>query len=493
MAISSPLLRHVSAYVDGAFVVDVGDAADSVVVRNPADDDVLATLPASGAATTTLAIEAAAKALASSSSSSSSSLSARKATLLAIAKAHDDHVDELARIITLENGKPFAEAKGEVVYAAGFYRVAADVVDGLAPRLLEARPKGLSWTVYARPAGVVGVITPWNFPLAMLAKKLSGAIAAGAPVVVKPAEKTPLSTLALFHLLHELGLPKGSVNLVFGDAAAIGQTLCEHPDVRVISFTGSTRVGKLLAAQAAPHLKRLSLELGGNAPFIVCDDADVALAADELMASKFRCSGQTCVSANRVYVARAVHDAFVDAVGTRMRLLQLGPGLAPETTLGPLIDDQAAQKVSRLVADAVDGGAVVVVGHGGADGVARMYAPTLLTGVRDDMAIVHEEIFGPVVAVSVFDGDHDVVARANASAAGLAAYVFSADAARADAIAGALRFGHVGINTGTGPTPEAPFGGMKASGYGREGGHEGVMEFVELQTIPQRPGPGPNL
>jgi succinate-semialdehyde dehydrogenase / glutarate-semialdehyde dehydrogenase len=474
----SPLLQHLTGYAAGAFLPR--SDGPRFAVRDPARGDLLAELPRYAGGDAVAMVLAAGRALASPAP-----LPERAAWLLAIAEAQRAHRDELARIITLENGKPLAEARGEVDYAAGFYRAAAESIGVLAPRTLGARPKGLRWTVHARPAGVAGLITPWNFPLAMLAKKLSGAIAAGAPAVVKPAEKTPLTTIALFHLLHRIGMPAGMVNLLFGDAPAIGRALCEHPAVRVISFTGSTQVGRLLASQAAPHLKRLALELGGNAPFIVFDDADLDLAAAQLIASKFRCSGQTCVSANRVYVQGAVAAAFTERVAGRVRALRVGHGLDEGVEVGPMIDDAAVAKVDRLVRDALAKGAeAVVADRAAAERAGRwFYPPTVLVGVSAGMTILREEAFGPVVPITVFASEGEVVHAANDTEYGLAAYVFTGDAARGERVAAALRCGHVAINSGSGPTPEAPFGGMKQSGYGREGGDEGVLEFTELQTV----------
>ena len=480
MTIVSPLLTHLAGYRAGAFMPAATTSTKTFSVHDPATGDLLATLPSYGATETMVMVANAEEAL-----TAPSSLAVRAGWLNDVAHVQLANKEELARIITLENGKPINEARGEVEYAAGFYRAAAEATRALAPRTLPSKPKDLSWTVHARPAGVVGLITPWNFPLAMLAKKLSGSIAAGAPAVVKPAEKTPLTTLALFHLLDQLGLPPGLVNLIFGDAPAIGKALCEHPAVRVISFTGSTGVGKILATQSAPHMKRLALELGGNAPFIVFADADLNAAADQLMASKFRCSGQTCVSANRVLVDAAVADAFQDLVAEKVLALKMGHGLEPGTTVGPLIDDGAVAGVDRLVQDALSKGARALVGGSLKTGLSKaFYPPTVLVDVRAGMAILREEAFGPVVPIATFASEQEVVAAANDTEYGLAAYVFTADEARGQRVAAALRFGHVALNSGTGPTPEAPFGGMKFSGYGREGGEEGVLEFTELQTIP---------
>lgn len=471
------LLAQLRGYWDGRFQAPTTAQRFSVV--DPATGAELARVPRMGAVEADEALASAARAL-----ETPPSLAERARVLTGIAESLVAHRDALAAIITAENGKPLAEAAGEVDYAAGFFRDALQHLDALRPETLAARPRGLTWQVHRRPAGVAALITPWNFPIAMLAKKLAGALAAGCPCVVKPAELTPLSCIALFSLLDALQLAPGQVNLVFGDAPAIGQALCAHPAVRVVSFTGSTAVGKLLAAQCAPHVKRLSLELGGNAPFLVFDDADLELAADALMANKFRCGGQTCVCANRVLVARPALPAFSEALQRRMRAIRVGHGAAAGTQVGPLINQAAVDKVRRHVEDAVARGAERWVG-GVAEGPieAPFYPPTLLTGVAAGMLCLQEETFGPVVALSAFDDEAEAVRLADDTTYGLAAYVFTADPERAERVARRLHFGHVGINTGSGPTPEAPFGGFRESGLGREGGLEGVMEYVELQTL----------
>lgn len=456
--------------------------AGPLTVCDPATGAAIAHLPHYGATETREAIEAASGAL-----HASVTRSQRRVWLERIARAHVEHREALAEIITQENGKPLVEARSEVDYAASFYTECSRHVERLQPRRLSGTTRGHDWTIFSRPAGVAGLIVPWNFPLAMLAKKASAALAAGAPIVVKPSEKTPLSSIALFHLLHGLDLPPGMVNLVFGDAPAIGQMLCEHPAVRVISFTGSTAVGKRLSARAAPHVKRMALELGGNAPYIVFDDADLERAASELTSNKFRCSGQTCVCSNRVYVQRGVVEPFVKLVAERMARLRAGPGTDPATTLGPLIDRQGFAKVRELVGDAIERGAQVVLGGAAAlpaEGEGWFYPATLLTGVSPSARCLREEVFGPVVPVLAFETDQDALEAANDTHHGLAAYVFSGDEERAQRVIERLRFGHVGFNCATGPTSAAPFGGMKQSGLGREGGEEGVLEYVELQTVP---------
>lgn len=475
--LDSPLLSHRAGYWAGAFQpVGAGPTFD---VRDPASGDLLARLPELGAAEAEAAVDAAAERLASPPS-----FGEREAWLTAIAAALRGHAAQLAAIITAENGKPLAEARGEVEYAAGFFTDAARRVDSLAPHELTERPKGHRWTVHHRPAGVAALITPWNFPLAMLAKKLAGALGAGCPSVIKPAELTPLTCIAFVSLLDGLGLPPGMVNLVFGRAPEIGRVLCERPEVRVVSFTGSTAVGRILAAQCAPGIKRLALELGGNAPFVVFADADLERAADALLANKFRCSGQTCVCSNRILVEQGVAKEFSKAVAQRVAALVVGPGADPTSQVGPLIERRGYDKVAELVADAVERGAQVAVGGVPDGGEGRFFPPTVLTGITPAMRLTREEVFGPVVPIATFTDEADAVRLANDTEYGLAAYLFTADRERAERVAARLHFGHVGLDTATGPTPEAPFGGMGQSGIGREGGLEGLLEFVELQTCP---------
>lgn len=323
----------------------------------------------------------------------------------------------------------------------------------------------------------------------MIAKKLAASLAAGSPAVIKPSSKTPLTMIALFTLLErELDLPPGMVNLVIGPAGEIGNTLCEHPEVQMVSFTGSTETGRELMARCAPQVKKVSLELGGNAPFIVFADADLDLAADQLMANKFRGAGQTCVCANRILVQREALEVFGEKVAERVRRLKVGDGMDPDTDIGPLIDHNGFNKVRRHVEDALAKGARLVAGELPAPAQRDwgcFYPPSVLTHVQSDMVVQHEETFGPLVPLMPFADDAEAVRMANDTEFGLAAYLFTADDERAQRMIPQLRFGHVGHNTGSGPTPEAPFGGMKQSGIGREGGIEGLFEFVEPQTVPK--------
>lgn len=477
---TSPLLNDTQGYIAGRWV---GAASGRTLeVINPATGETLARVPDMGAEETTAAVEAAAAAM-----RTTPSLEQRRAWLAAIASAHLENKNELASLITLENGKPLKEAAVEVEYAAGFYSHFARQLHHLEPRPLPELIRGLRWTVHHRPAGVAGLITPWNFPLAMLAKKLAAALAGGCAVVAKPAELTPLSVIALWKLLEWIGFAPGWLNLVIGRPEPIGQVFCTHPAVRVVSFTGSTAVGKRLLAQSAPHVKRLALELGGNAPFIVFADADLELAAEALIANKFRAGGQTCVCANRIFVQQSVMDAFAPAVAQRVAKLRVGDGLEEGVDIGPLISGAAFEKVRLHVEDALAHGAQCVLGgipaHGG-KAWGNYFPPTVLKGLRQpEMLAMREETFGPVIGLATFDSEEQVIAQANGTPYGLAAYVFTSSAERARRVAAGLRFGHVGINTGAGPTPEAPFGGMKESGLGREGGVEGLFEFCETQTV----------
>ena len=476
--IESPLLSHLMGYIDGKWVA--ADSGETLPVSNPADGTHLADIPKMGRAETLRAVDAGAVAL-----GESATLEQRAQWLRQITEALYSQREEIGRILTMEHGKPWKEAQAEVDYAAGFFRFSADHIDQLGPRTLEERPRNCRWSVAYRPAGVVGLITPWNFPIGMIAKKLSAALAADCACIIKPSAKTPLTMIALFSLLHrELDLPPGKVNLITGPAREITDALFEHPAVRVISFTGSTEIGQELIRKSADGIKRLTLELGGNAPYIVFEDADLEQAADNLIANKFRGGGQTCVCANRVFVHRDVADSFADKVVQRVNQMRVGNGLDEGTNLGPLIDDTAVAKVRRHVEDAVSKGARRLAGGDTTGLSGSYYPPTVLIDVPKSALCNREETFGPLVPITTFHDENEVVRAANDTDAGLAAYVFSGDLARARRVAEQLQFGHVGLNTGTGPTPEAPFGGMKCSGYGREGGIEGLHEFAEAQTLP---------
>lgn len=475
--LESPLLQHVSGFIGGRWQDGAGDP---ITVTNPATGDVLATIPAMGPAETVVAIEAARQALVRPASSER-----RQRWLQGIADRLQDNRDELGRVLTLEHGKPWPEAKGEVEYAAGFFRYCATHLDALAPYVLPERPRGLDWAVHHRPVGVVGLITPWNFPIGMIAKKLSAALAAGCPSVIKPSSKTPLTMIALFHLLEDLDLPTGQCNLVIGPAGPISDVLCEHEAVRAISFTGSTEVGKALMRKSADGVKRVTLELGGNAPFIVFADADLDDAAAQLVANKFRGGGQTCVCSNRIFVQREVAAAFADKLAARVAELRVGDGMDEDVDIGPLIDRHGYDKVRRHLQDAVARGAQTVVGGdpGAWERTHGRFTPTVVRGIAPEMLVSREETFGPLLPIAEFDDEAEVLARANDTQYGLAAYFFTGDDARAQRLAAGLQFAHIGWNTGSGPTPEAPFGGMKQSGLGREGGREGLFEFVEIQTV----------
>jgi len=476
--IESSLLPTLGGYINGEWLM--ADSGKTLTVTNPVDHSELADVAAMGQAETERAIAAAEQAL-----EKPASLEQRRDWLNAIAEALTQNREEVGRLLCLEHGKPLTEAQGEVDYAAGFFRYAANNINALEPRTLDEQPRDCRWTIHHRPAGVVGLITPWNFPIGMIAKKLSSAIAADCPSVIKPSSKTPLTMIALFTLLErEVKLPAGKANLVMGSAGPITDALFAAPSVRVISFTGSTEVGRELIRQAAPGVKRLTLELGGNAPYIIFADADLDRAADQLMANKFRGGGQTCVCANRIFVHADVAPAFAEKLAERVKALQIGDGMQTGTTLGPLIDENAVKKVARHVDDAINKGAKLIY-QGDASGLAgTFHPPTVLLDVPANAACYREETFGPLVPIVTFADEPEVVRMANDTDFGLACYVFTADEARGQKVIERLRFGHAALNTGSGPTPEAPFGGMKQSGYGREGGLEGLLEFTEAQTVP---------
>ncbi len=394
------------------------------------------------------------------------------------------HADDLARIMTAEQGKPLAEARGEVAYGASFIEWFAEEARRVYGETIPTTDNNKRYLVIRQPIGICAAITPWNFPIAMITRKVAPALAAGCPVVIKPAEQTPLSALAVAELAQRAGMPAGVLNVLCADAEnsiEIGKVLCSSDVVRHLSFTGSTEVGRILARQCAPTVKKLSLELGGNAPFIVFDDADLDSAVEGAMASKYRNAGQTCVCANRFYVQSGIHDRFVEALAAKVQGMKLGNGFEAGVNLGPLIDEPALKKVENHVADAVAKGARVVAG--GARVGERFYAPTVLAGATADMLCAKEETFGPMAPIFRFDTEAEAVALANATEFGLASYFYSRDVGRIFRVAEALEYGMVGINTGLISTAEVPFGGVKQSGLGREGARQGIDDYLEAKYL----------
>lgn len=469
-------LRREACLIDGAWVA--GD--DWIEVDDPATGEVIGRVPSLGAAETEAAIAAAARAMPAWSARTALE---RAQALRRMAEAMIAERETLAALLTREQGKPLAEARGEIGYAASFLdwfaeegrRVYGDVIPGHSPdrRLV----------VLKQPVGVVAAITPWNFPAAMITRKIAPALAAGCGVVVKPAEQTPFTALALGVIAEQAGLPPGLLNIITGNAATIGGMLTASPMVRKISFTGSTATGAKIYAQSALTIKKLSLELGGNAPFIVFDDADLDAAVEGAMQSKFRNAGQTCVCANRIYVQAGVHDAFVEKLAAAASALRLGPGHVEASEIGPLIDARAVAKVRAHIDDAVAKGARVVAGGERAREGERFFQPTVVTGVTAEMLVTREETFGPLAPVTRFESEEEVVALANASEFGLAAYFYARDIGRVWRVAEALEVGMVGVNTGILSTESAPFGGVKASGLGREGSKYGIEDYLETKYL----------
>ena len=394
------------------------------------------------------------------------------------------HADDLARIMTAEQGKPLPEAKGEVGYAASFIEWFAEEAKRVYGETIPTTDNNKRYLVIKQPIGVCAAITPWNFPIGMSTRKVAPALAAGCPVVIKPAEQTPLSALAVAELALRAGMPSGVLNIVTADGDSsieIGKVLCSSDVVRHLSFTGSTEVGRILARQCAPTIKKVSLELGGNAPFIVFDDADIDSAVEGATVSKYRNAGQTCVCANRFYVQEGVYDAFVEKLAAKAQGIKVGNGFETGVNQGPLIDDQAIAKVESHVADAVSKGARVVVG--GQRLGERFYTPTVLANVTPEMLCSREETFGPVAPVFRFKTEAEAIELANATEFGLASYFYSRDIGRIFRVGEALEYGMVGINTGLISTAEVPFGGVKQSGLGREGAHQGMDDYVEIKYL----------
>jgi succinate-semialdehyde dehydrogenase/glutarate-semialdehyde dehydrogenase len=451
-----------------------------MAVRNPATGAILAEVPDLGRAETERAVLAAAAALPSWRSLAASD---RAAALRRFAGLMREARDELARILTLEQGKPLQEARAEIDYAAAYFDWFAEEARRVYGETIPAPDSARRITVLRQAVGVVAAITPWNFPSAMITRKLAPALAAGCTVVLKPSELTPLSALALARLGQAAGVPDGVFNVVTGRPGEIGEVLTGHPTVRKLTFTGSTAVGKTLMAKCAPTVKRLSLELGGNAPFMVFDTADLDRAVEGVMASKFRNAGQTCVCANRILVQAGVYDRFLERLEARVRALKVGDGLDPSVDIGPLINASAVDKVQDHLADALRQGGRLVAGGERHGAGALFFTPTLIEGATRGMRVFREETFGPLAALFRFETEADGLAMANDTSAGLAAYVYTRDLDQYFRVAEALDYGMVGVNEGLISTEVAPFGGVKESGFGREGSRHGLDDYLSLKTV----------
>ncbi|MAD75347.1 MAG: succinate-semialdehyde dehydrogenase (NADP(+)) [Rheinheimera sp.] len=456
-------------------------AARSFNVTNPANGEIIGTVADATAADAKKAVAAADTAQADWAARPAAE---RAKLLMRWQQLMLEHQDDLGLLLTLEQGKPLAEAKGEIAYGASYLEWFAEEAKRVYGDTIPAKSSDQRIIVLKQPVGVVAAITPWNFPNAMIARKAAAALAAGCTFVVKPAQLTPLSALAMAELADRAGIPAGVFNVVVStDAKAIGKVLTEDPRVAKFSFTGSTNIGKQLAKQCADTVKRVSLELGGNAPFIVFDDADLDAAIDGLMASKFRNAGQTCVCTNRILVQDRVLDAFTEKLQQAIGKLKLGNGTDDKVDIGPLISDEACDKVDELLQQATENGAKVHCGGKRQAADSLFYLPTLVTGVNNDMALAQQEIFGPVAAIQSFNDEAEAIKLANATEFGLAAYFYSRDIGRIWRAAEGLHYGMVGVNEGMISNPVAPFGGVKQSGYGREGSKYGLADYMDIKYL----------
>jgi succinate-semialdehyde dehydrogenase/glutarate-semialdehyde dehydrogenase len=476
--LQDPKLFRQACYVDGAWIESSTHGA--IDVDNPATGEVIGTVPRLGRAETRQAIDAAARAFPAWRRKTGKERAQVMRRWFDLMMANQD---DLARLMTTEQGKPLTESRGEVAYAASFLEWFGEEAKRVYGDTIPPHQADKRIVVIKEPVGVVACITPWNFPLAMITRKAGPAIAAGCTVVLKPASQTPFSALALAELAGRAGVPKGVLNVITGSANEIGGELTSNPIVRKLSFTGSTETGKILMAQCASTVKKLSLELGGNAPFIVFDDADLDAAVEGAILSKYRNTGQTCVCANRLLVQDAVYDAFAEKLSVAVKKLTPAPGLEPGATQGPLIDDRAVEKVESHIRDATSKGATVLVGGTRHPLGGRFFEPTVLTNVTSSMVIAREETFGPVAPLFRFGAEADAIALANDTEFGLAAYFYGRDIGRIWRVAEALEYGIVGINTGLISTEVAPFGGVKESGLGREGSKYGMEEFLEIKYL----------
>jgi len=466
------------SYVDGQWID--ADAGGVQAINNPANGQRLGTVPMLATAETRKAIAAAEKAFPAWSAMTAKE---RSVILRRWFELSMQNVDDLATIMTMEQGKPLAESRGEIAYGSSFIEWFAEEGRRVYGDVIPANSRDRRIVVLKQPIGVAAAITPWNFPNAMITRKAGAALAAGCTIVIKPAPATPFSALALAELAERAGVPQGVLNIVTGDEIAIGRELCANPAVRKLSFTGSTEVGTILMQQSAPTIKKLSLELGGNAPFIIFDDADLDKAVPGVMASKFRNAGQTCVCANRVLVQDGVYDAFAKRMRDAVNALVVGDGMEDGVTIGPLIDMHAVEKVEQHVADAVDHGAQLAIGGKRHARGGTFFEPTLLLEVPLAARLMKEETFGPVAPLTRFKTDRDAIAMANDTVYGLACYFYSRDIGRIWRVAEALEYGMVGINEGIISTEVAPFGGVKQSGIGREGSKYGIEEYLEIKYL----------
>ena len=478
MDIQDQSLFRQQCYIDGAWAD--ADSGGTIPVTNPADGSQLGTIPRMGADETRRAIEAANAAWPAWRKTTAK---ARAAILRKWYELMIENADDLGRIMTMEQGKPLAESKGEIVYGASFIEWFAEEGKRLYGDIIPQHMGDRRIVVIKEPIGVVASITPWNFPNAMITRKCGPALAAGCPVVAKPATATPYSALALAELGERAGIPKGVFNVVTGSSGAIGGEMTSNPIVRKLTFTGSTEIGKLLMEQCAATVKKVSMELGGHAPFIVFDDADMDAAIEGAMQSKYRNMGQTCVCANRMYAQDGIYDEFTSRLSQAVSGLKVGNGLEDGVTQGPLIDMAAVEKVEEHIADAVGRGARVVAGGSRHDLGGSYFQPTVLADVPSDALITSEETFGPVAPIYRFEGEDEVVRMANDTPFGLASYFYTRDIGRAWRVSEALEYGIVGLNVGIISTEIAPFGGVKESGVGREGSHYGIDEFCEVKYI----------
>ena len=477
--LKDPSLFKEQAFINGKWI----DSKETFAVTNPATDELIASVSNLGSKDAELAIKAAEQAL----PAWRNKIGKERAQIMR--KWFDliiENTKDLATLMTLEQGKPLAEASGEVVYGASFVEWFAEEAKRVAGSIPTTTWGDKRMMVLKQPIGVCVAITPWNFPIAMITRKIAPALAAGCTIVIKPAELTPLSALALAELAVRAGIPDGVINIITADAnqsVVIGKTLCVSPTVRHLSFTGSTEVGRILMEQCAPTVKKIALELGGHAPFIVFEDADIDAAVIGAISSKFRNSGQTCVCANRFYVHKKVQDQFVEKFAKAITAIKVGNGMEPGITQGPLIEAAALEKVEKHVADAISKGAKLVTGGKRSIASKNFYEPTILSNVNNQMLITYEETFGPVAPIIPFETDEEVIALANNSQFGLASYFYSRDIGRIWKVAEALEYGMVGVNTGIISNEVAPFGGVKQSGLGREGSVYGMDEYLEMKYV----------